>query len=58
MSNLSQETIDKLKKEAIQADVKNINQSYQYRSGYRDGHLSGATEWAGRAQEPLIDLLD
>lgn len=54
---LPQETIDQLKKDAIQTDVKNINQSYQYRTGYRDGHLNAATEWVGKALG-LVDILE
>jgi len=55
---LPQETIDKIKKESVQADVKNQNKSWEYRAGYRSGNEDGATEWAEKAEKHLIAALE
>lgn len=54
MSKLSKETTNRIKAEAEQY----ANQ-FKHGAGYREpAYTDGATEWAGRAQEPLINLLD
>jgi hypothetical protein len=49
-------TPQRIKEEAIKADVKNQNASYQYRTGFRDGYIAGATAVNDRAQT-AIDIL-
>jgi hypothetical protein len=50
MSNLSKETIDRIKARSKEYAGEHISEQIAYQSG--------ATEWAGMAQQPLLDLLD
>jgi hypothetical protein len=69
MSNIPQETIDKITKDAevkTEAKAKEIIGQFMPRStnyiafldGYEEGRIDGATEWAGMAQSELIPALN
>lgn len=69
MSKLSKETIDKIQHDANSISDKKLeelkkafNPDYEkllrFIEGYHSGVVAGATEWAGKVNQSLIDLLD
>jgi hypothetical protein len=66
---LPKETIDAIEKgasvktKAKESEIKDRFYKHSpnkiaFLDGYESGLIDGATEWAGRAHQPLIDLLD
>jgi spore coat polysaccharide biosynthesis protein SpsF (cytidylyltransferase family) len=57
---LSKETIEKIKADAKEKYPAMYpgNEHQKNVERYRIGYEAGATEWAGKAQQKLIDLLD